>query len=278
MWEHARGRDGEIFLRCRLDGNLILRVSSLDDVISRSVYIEGTFEPNELTFIRRRVQPGMTAIDVGANIGVHALTLADCVGPNGRVHAFEPSEAYSRLMENIRLNHFMSRVHLNKCALGATSGTLSLLRCLPGKEAFTSRGTPLFEQFATGESFEVSMVSLDEYSAEHNIERIHFLKLDVEGSEPNVLRGATSLLARCAIDWIMLEVNEACLTNCGSSPAELVDILREANYSLSVLQGADQLTSCPDAPTGNWTTVIARAPSSDKGSSHNLVVDQSSWS
>lgn len=258
LWHYAGRIPGGVSLNCRLEGGLRMRVSSLDQTISKALYLEGKFEQVELAFIRQIVKLGMTAIDAGANIGVHTLTLADCVGPEGTVHAFEPSDAFGRLRQNVALNHFESRTRLHHAALGANEGVLSLVRCTAGYEAFTSRGTPLYKEYAAGEVFEVPMLSLDHYSERAGIERIDFLKIDVEGSEPEVIRGAAGLLARGAIRCVMTEVNEVCLRNCGSSPGDLVKLLRQSGLELRQLEKTGRLTECPDEPTGSWTTVVGR--------------------
>src|SRR5207247_1369105 len=85
-WDLASHSPEEVLLDCRLESGPRMRVSAWDPVIARAVYIEGVFEPNELSFIGETVKPGMTVIDIGANIGVHALTMAQCVGSTGMVH------------------------------------------------------------------------------------------------------------------------------------------------------------------------------------------------
>src|SRR5580658_10924570 len=89
------------FLHCKLENRLRMLVHTADQSgVSRSVFVDGSFEPDELAFIRRMVKPGMTVVDAGANIGVHSLVLADCVGAAGMVHSFEPSAVFERFSHN----------------------------------------------------------------------------------------------------------------------------------------------------------------------------------
>jgi FkbM family methyltransferase len=77
----------------------------LNEGIDFSIYLLGKFEPRTTKAIERLVMPGMTVIDIGANIGAHTLTLARCVGPTGLVIAVEPTDyAYSKLIQNLNLN------------------------------------------------------------------------------------------------------------------------------------------------------------------------------
>jgi FkbM family methyltransferase len=258
IWRLAQQLPGGVRLNCWLDGKLRIRVSSADQTVSKAVYFNGIFEAAEVAFIREVVGPGMTVVDVGANIGVHTLTLADCVGPSGIVHAFEPTDTFDRLRENIRLNNFKSRTRLNQCALGAGEGTLRLFRCRPGYEAYTSRGMPLSCADATGERFDVPLVSLDLYAERAAVGIIDFAKIDVEGSEPEVFHGAARLIGARRIRCVMFEVNETCLGNCGSSAAELMGMVRAMGFDLRLLARDGTLRQCSDVPHGDWTTVVGR--------------------
>ncbi len=245
-------------MTCRLQGGLRMRISSSDQWVSRAVFVNGVFEPAELDFIRRHVTPGMTVFDVGANIGVHTLTLAAAVGPTGVVHAFEPSRAFDLLMQNVALNDLGGRTRLNRCAVGRANGSLTLVQCKPGCEAFTSHGGPLRPEFDTGERFEVPMISLDTYAHLNGLDRVDFLKVDVEGSEPDVVRGAAGLLARHAIKLVMFEVNETCLANSGSSPAELVEQLSSAGFALHLLASHGPSPCRSDVLTGDWNSLVGK--------------------
>src|ERR1022692_3337230 len=216
LWNlHARHSPDKV-VYARLRGTLGMRLSLRDSVISKSVFVTGTFEDLELDYICRTVKTGMTVIDVGANIGVHTLTLANCVGAGGgKVHSFDPSGAFERLHENVDFNYFQDRVTLNRCAVGEKDGTLRLTKVEPGCEGFISRGTPNLESFTPSGYFEVPMVTLDSYAASRNLHQIDFLKVDIEGGEPFVFAGATNLLEARAIRHVMFEVNESCLSSLG---------------------------------------------------------------
>jgi FkbM family methyltransferase len=255
VWERA-GTDA--ILHCRLLDRLAMEVATNDQSISKSVFVEGAYEKQELELIQRIVQPGMVVADIGANIGVHALTLADRVGPFGRVHAFEPTRVFDRLSRNIELNGFSSRCMLNKCALGDRAGRLDLADCPPGHEAYVSAGAPLAKGLASGDLLSVPMETLDAYCSRCAIPRFDFVKIDVEGSEVMVLRGAEDLLARNAIGLMMVEFNETCLQNVGSSGNELFHLLTGCGFSLRLLdRPSARLLPCAQPPLGDWDTVMA---------------------
>jgi FkbM family methyltransferase len=236
-----------------------MRVSRLDYTIARTIYVDGSFEPEELAYIRAVLHPGDVALDVGANIGVHTVTMAYAVGTNGKVHAFEPTMVFDRLSDNVTLNGFQDRVVANSCAVARAEGWLTLAECVPGFEAYTSESHSLSPEFMTGRTLKVPAVTLDAYARRTAIERIDLLKLDVEGGEVNVLRGAAELLGRRAIRCIMTEVNETCLGNSGTGAPELIQQLTEAGFALRELKrGTGEWRPLTTAPHGDWTTLVGK--------------------
>jgi len=246
----------EVQLHRKLDGRLPIRLSTRDPVISRSIFATGVWELQELRFIKSYMKPGMVAIDIGANIGAHTLVIADRVGPTGIVHAFEPTRVFETLQHNITRNGFQARVHPNQCALGAEKGTARFIACKPGYELFTSRGAPLTSDAATGEFVEFPVITLDQYTEQHGIHHIHFLKIDVEGSEDSVFQGCSRLLANHSIDCMMLEINDICLANSGASGAGLLKRIHDAGYYTYMLDetGFEPL---PESVAGMAFNVIA---------------------
>jgi len=220
----------EIRLHRRLDGRLPMRLSTRDRVISRAIFSTGVWEAQELRFIKSYVKSGMVTVDIGANIGAHTLAMADRVGPTGVVHAFEPTRVFETLQHNISKNGFQAQVRLNRCALGAKEETARFMACKPGYELFTSRGAPLISEAATGEFIEFPVTTLDQYAEQHGIRHIHFLKVDVEGSEDAVFQGCSRLLADHSIDCMMLEVIDICLVNSGASGVGLLRRIHGAGY------------------------------------------------
>jgi FkbM family methyltransferase len=241
-------------------GKLRMKVSTEDQIISKEVFVNGAFEKLELEIIERMVREGMVVADIGANIGVHTLVLADCAGPAGKVHAFEPTRAFERLNCNVQLNHFGGRCDLNNIALGAKNGYLELCECEPGSESLTSVGRPL--SHATGKRLLVPMESLDGYADRLQVKHFDFVKIDVEGAEVSVLEGAKEMLKRKAIRIIMLEFNSTCLMAAGSSPAELhAALTKQHGFRLFGLdRKSGDLSPCVEVPTGTWDTVVGYAP------------------
>lgn len=197
----------------------------LSDHIQRHVYL-GAFERHETRFVRGWLRPGDVFVDVGANVGYFTALAARCVGPAGRVLAFEPSPyAFERLLALVRDNA-LDWVHAEPLALSDVPGELDLPLPLAGNH------TPSF--LASGRTVRVRSARLDERLAAAGVEVVDLLKLDVEGWEPRVLDGATTMLPTGRVRAILVELNGIWLERAGSSVDGLWDRLRGLGFDAGV--------------------------------------------
>ena len=135
------------------------------------------------------VQPGSLVVEVGANLGAHTVFLARHVTPSGTVVAFEPQRIiFQTLCANLALNSIRN-VFCFQQAVGAKPGSLVVPPLDYTSE--TNFGSVALRQYRSGET--VPVVTLDDL----NLAACHFLKVDVEGMEQDVLEGAKDLIARC---------------------------------------------------------------------------------
>jgi FkbM family methyltransferase len=163
-----------------------------DHVIGLNI-LRDQYEQDEIRFVRRMVKPGDSAIDVGGHIGFFTMQMAAAVGPDGRVYAFEPLDANASLLErSIAENGFGDRVRFRRAAVGAAPGTATLT--FPA-ETLNSGGAYLLKDgsapLAGNQKKEVPVVALDALELRRPV---RFIKMDVEGAEPQVLRGAVRIL------------------------------------------------------------------------------------
>jgi FkbM family methyltransferase len=209
-------RDAEIFgYRISLD---------CGDYIQRSMYL-GTFEPFESSEVKSYLREGMTFVDVGANVGYYTLLAASLVGSRGRVFAFEPSAyAFGRLEETIRKNK-LKQVQAIQAGLGETNGESQLF-----VSHRKGNHTPSMVPNAGGSPVAVPLLRLDDYLAEHKVDHVDFMKIDVEGFEPNVIRGARKYLERGKIHAILCEFNAHWLTANKSSSHALYELLMSHGF------------------------------------------------
>ena len=146
------------------------------------------FEPATTAAFTRFVKTGWTILDIGANVGAHALPLAKLVGPTGRVFAFEPTSfAYRKLSRNISLNR-LNNISAWRLALSNYSSDQQEIKF---QATWPTIGRPVIQPCRT------DFRRLDDWCKEQGVTEVHLIKIDVDGHEFPVLDGARELLARC---------------------------------------------------------------------------------
>lgn len=183
----------------RLPNGKNLRLHSKgDDWVSNQIFWRGWdgYEPETIPLFFRLAQKSKTTFDIGAYVGFFAL-LAAQANPDGKVYAFEPMKAiYQRLQNNISLND-LSNIEAIQGAVGAEEGEAEFFH-LDGAELPTS--SSLSQEFVKDNtnvtSTRVKIFQLDKFVKEKNIEQVDLMKIDTESTEPEVMRGAASLLER----------------------------------------------------------------------------------
>lgn len=187
--------------------------------------------------IRALVRPGDTVFDVGAHIGRFSLLIEQLVGPAGRIFAFEPvPDTYWSLRECLALNR-STRVIAEQAAICDRVGQAQMNCFAPALSSWNTLGTPVMKTPAgqavvPGEQVVVPALTLDHICARDGIERIDFLKVDVEGFEAAVFRGAARLLREQRIGRICFEISQAPLAGAGSSAREVFGVLESHGYSI----------------------------------------------
>jgi FkbM family methyltransferase len=166
----------------------------------------GIYEPKVIGALREHLRVGDTCLDVGGHVGYLTLLMARLVGPGGRVVAFEPiPETFAALRENVSLNH-LENVRLENTAVGEQEGMISLfcdaaqeLSWTPSVSAHRVPGNQIKE-------ISVPVLSLDSFLESSSL-RPKLVKIDVEGAELEVLRGARKMLLE-ARPVVLVEIHD----------------------------------------------------------------------
>lgn len=188
-----------------------------DVYIGRSLEFYGEWAEGEVDVFRQIVRPGDVVVDVGANIGTHTVFLARAVGNKGKVYALEPQRVVFQLLcANVALNGLLNVYCMNVAATEAEQGVT-----VPeiDYEVPNNFGHLQLGSWQSGER--VPGVPLDLM----RLQSCRLLKVDVEGGELEVLRGATSLLEKCR-PVVFVE------NNAKERSAELISLLTEAGFDL----------------------------------------------
>jgi FkbM family methyltransferase len=188
-----------------VDGTKVVVPRSLNAISTYVLLEQERWFEKEIDFVSAFLQPGMTAIDIGANVGVYALSMARRVGPAGQVYAFEPSRQTRAMLDAGVSANSLTNVIVSAAAVsdrvgeavlghGASSELHSLTTCGPGES--------------------VALTSLDAEDASGRWSRIDFVKLDAEGVEDQILTGGLEFFKRQA-PIVMFEVTNGDRPNTG---------------------------------------------------------------
>ncbi len=198
----------------------------------------GNPEVNVSLLVERLLHEGMTVVDVGANHGLFSMEAAHFVGSTGRVYAFEPTpELYAHLRKHLEVNH-LKNVYLLEKAVGSFDGNAKLrvhhectgLNSLASQDLVWQGSTLIADQVIN-----VPICKLDTVVNSENISHIDILKIDVEGFELEVLRGARNILANHIVKYIILEIAECHQPNSGFKIDDILTFIDELEYSIHLI-------------------------------------------
>jgi FkbM family methyltransferase len=188
-----------------------------DEFVGRSFREYGQFSQGEVEIFTRFIQRGSIALDIGANIGAHTVPMAQLAGPNGLVVAFEPQPILHQILcANLAVNSIPNTMTY-AMALGNNQGTC-MIPVLDYSKPYNFGGLGM-DQVTEGVA--VPLGRLDDFL----LERVDFIKLDVEGYEFQVLEGAAQTVDRCRP--VMYVENDR-----KEKSAELIQCLLDMGYHL----------------------------------------------
>jgi len=226
-------------------GSLRLRIDR-SSFMGSCIYWNGAFSPNELALLERLLEPEMVFVDVGANQGELTIFAASRV-TRGQVLAFEPVESLHRqLLDNIALNQ-LSNVKAHHLALSDQPGRMTLFvdrRVTDGLNEGTASFFSGGERTSPAEVAEVAV--FDDVFEASGLRRLDIMKVDVEGAELFVLRGAVRSLARHR-PRLILELAEGNFAAAGYTTHDLLRFLLIHRYEFAVIGGGGRLAAISTA-------------------------------
>jgi len=196
-----------------------------DPVISGALTL-GVYERGEIDYFRSRFDAAMTFIDVGANVGLYSALALSTPGFRGRALAIEPhAESRLYLRKTIEANGGAAQI----CELAASDrpGTLKLYKNPENKGDNRLYPDPLLRGEET-----IEADTLDNICRRYGIASAQFIKIDVQGAEAQVIRGAKGLLAASSDCVLMTEFWPYGLARCGADGLEYLQLLQELGFRL----------------------------------------------
>jgi FkbM family methyltransferase len=214
-------------------GRAVVWLNPDDPVVSGALTF-GVYERGEIAFFRSRFAADMTFIDVGANVGLYSALALSTPGFRGRVLAIEPhAESRLYLQRTLQSNAAPAATAL-VCELAASDrpGTLTLYQNPENKGDNRVYPDPLLKAAQS-----IGADTLDNICRRHGISSAQFIKIDVQGAEATVMRGASGLLAASAQCILMTEFWPYGLARCGADGLQYLEMLAELGFRLYELTG-----------------------------------------
>jgi len=228
-------------------GRFTMWLDLRDRYVSRGCLF-GEWEPEETAFLQSRLQEGQTVLDIGANLGWFTLVAASKIGSTGKVHAFEPRpETLAMLSKTIALNTLERVVEVWPYALSDAEGELLLNWAdktdNPGHSFLSKTETSI----ANHESARVKSVRLDDLLPDVAPDVV---KIDVEGAEPLVMRGALNALRRKKPVILSELFPDQLKSVSGVTTAEYIAQMEREGYGCYMLENGFPKQRLRDYPIG----------------------------
>jgi FkbM family methyltransferase len=189
---------------------------------------QGHFEALEQAFLFLYLREGDRFLDCGAHVGLFSVLAGKLIGPSGAIAALEPNPAnVGQLRRNLD-NNRIPNVRIFEKAAWSNEGSLKFPKPLPGKSAYGVVQQPDF----TEESISVPGTTLARVLDEMKWDRADFVKVDTEGAEREVLRGAEAAIREGGLPLVMIEFTENNLLRAGDSTEKLFRFVEDLGYQL----------------------------------------------
>lgn len=212
-------------------GNARVMINPKDPVVSGALTF-GVYEKSEIELMRRLCKPGLTMVDIGANVGLYTAIAGLGVGSTGRIISFEPDPESFRYLQNTVEANELSNTLLVNAAASSESGKTML---------FTSsdnRGdNRMYKNDHADGSIEVDTLKADECLESHGITSVDIIKMDVQGFEGHVIAGLEQTIRHSPSLVMLMEFWPMGLTSAGTDPVELLDSLK--GFGLTIYEIKD---------------------------------------
>lgn len=203
-----------------------------DTGLSSAIIRNGVYEKNETEFIQRHVKSDDVLVDIGANIGYYTLLFAKLIGKNGKTFAFEPEiKNFQILTKNISINN-LQNVILENFAISNYNGVVKLyISEVPGRHSLTPTSKNNYHN--------IQCVTLDDYFQNYKelIDKISYIKIDVEGLEVKVLEGMQQILQlnKNPRLKIQLEFDPVLIKNSENTPNQVFELLISKGFKSYII-------------------------------------------
>lgn len=225
---------------------------AVNDFNSDSIFA-GDFEIGETRFVSGFLKEGMVVLDIGAHHGFYTLLASRKVGEKGKVIAFEPSERErNRLLSHIKLNN-CKNVLVEPFALSSKVGSENLYVVMGKDTGCNSLRRPNVSEDI--KVVEVKTITLENYLLEKGINKIDLIKIDVEGAELEILKGAGEILKDKIRPLVLCEISDSRTEPWGYKSDEVIRFVETCNYKWFGLNKKGEIVEKDKSETYNLLAI-----------------------
>jgi FkbM family methyltransferase len=204
--------------------SMAVRIDILES-IQRGMFL-GEYEPTQTDWLRQCLSEGDRFVDLGANFGYYTSLASKIVGDTGKVFAFEPSPMAGRTIIDMIAKNKIKNIEFVQAAVGDMSGEINIF--MPQSRGVHSPST--FFSDPTFTRLRVPLIALDHFGPLNDGTPIKLIKIDVEGSEPNVIKGLRKLAQGGLVQNVFCEFNSGWLRRNSTTPKELFDAIIDCGF------------------------------------------------
>ena len=205
--------------------------------IDKQIINEGVFEPKTTNAIKHLIRPGDVVLDVGANIGYYTVIFSKLVGPSGKIFAFEPTKHFGDVLkQNIRANH-LENIEIVNVGLSNKRQKLSIDI---GPSSATLHSPAEFDVIIDHE--EIPLLTLNDFVRLRQLEKIDFIKIDIDGHEPLFFEGAWEVLDKYS-PVVIFEVSHLHYLQAGFTAWDFYDSVNAKGYRFFHEDDFSEITS-----------------------------------
>lgn len=199
-------------------------IDKLDGTISQELILSNKWEPYQTVLFKQNIKKGDIVVDIGAHIGYYTLIAASIVGKKGKVYAFEPDlKNFNVLRQNIKINNYKNIIPINK-AVAEKNSKLNLYI-----NTANTGDHRIYKSKDKRKTIEINAITLDSILKN---EKVDLIKMDIQGSEMQALKGASYVLANNKALKIITEFWPGGLRLSGGSGEEFLYLLRRNKFDL----------------------------------------------
>jgi FkbM family methyltransferase len=197
-------------------------------------YFPSEYERENFDFLRANCKKGDVVIDIGAHIGLFSVCASQLTGETGKVYAFEPAPKTNNLLKHtITINKMQNTIHSRKEAIGEADGVTFFN--ISDLEADNSNSLVAYKTDRELRKVEINLMSIDSFVSKYTLNKVNFIKIDAEGYELDVLKGAQQTL-KTLKPTVILALHPAGINANGDTLEQIFDLIQSLSFTMFLVK------------------------------------------